>query len=104
MARRTMTNQPSPEWSGRAFNPYNLSNTGTPDHINKVNVVSELEERAGWKRGQRVLHDDHGFGAVIEVKDSEDGPVVRVRFDSGKETRFLSDYQGRAYEKINEDF
>jgi hypothetical protein len=40
----------------------------------------------------------------MEVKDSEDGPVVRVRFDNGKETRFLSEYQGRAFEKMGDDY
>jgi len=67
-------------------------------------IYNELEERAGWKRGQRLYHDDHGYGAVMEVRDSEDGPVVRVRFDSGKETLFLSEYQSRAYEKMGNDY
>jgi DNA helicase-2/ATP-dependent DNA helicase PcrA len=64
---------------------------------------SEVEKRAGWKRGQRLFHEDHGDGAVMEVKDSEDGPIVRVRFESGEEKRFLSEHQGRAYEKVSED-
>jgi DNA helicase-2/ATP-dependent DNA helicase PcrA len=98
LAGRTMTTRPSPEWSGRAFNPYNLSSAGT------VNNNSEVEERAGWKRGQRLFHEDHGYGAVMEVKDSEDGPIVRVRFESGEEKRFLSEHQGRAYEKIEGDY
>jgi DNA helicase-2/ATP-dependent DNA helicase PcrA len=80
----------------KTLNPYNLNSADVK--------ANEVEKRAGWKRGQRLLHEDHGFGAVMEVRDSEDGPVVKVRFDSGKETRFLSDYQGRAYEKVSEDY
>jgi DNA helicase-2/ATP-dependent DNA helicase PcrA len=80
----------------RSFNPYNLNNTA-------ASKKSELEECSGWRRGQRIFHDDNGYGAVMEVRDSEDGPVVRVRFDSGKETRFLSEYQGRAFEKVGDD-
>jgi DNA helicase-2/ATP-dependent DNA helicase PcrA len=64
----------------------------------------ELEERAGWRRGQRLFHEDYGYGAVMEVRDSDDGPIVRVRFETGRETRFLSDIQGRAYEKIGDDY
>jgi DNA helicase-2/ATP-dependent DNA helicase PcrA len=64
---------------------------------------SPLEERSGWKRGQRLFHENYGYGAVMEIQDSEDGPVVRVRFDNGKETRFLSEYQGRAFEKMGDD-
>jgi DNA helicase-2/ATP-dependent DNA helicase PcrA len=58
---------------------------------------------AEWRRGQRVFHENYGYGAVMEVRDSEDGPVVRVCFETGKEIRFLSEHQGRAFEKIGDD-
>jgi len=80
----------------RSFNPYVLNNAA-------AEKKSELEERSGWRRGQRIFHEDNGYGAVMEVRDSDDGPVVRVRFDSGKETRFLSEYQGRPFEKVGDD-
>jgi len=81
--------------------------TGRPmarQSFNPYNFDKELEERSGWKRGQRLFHENYGYGAVMEVQDSEDGPVVRVRFDNGKETRFLSEYQGRAFEKMGSDY
>jgi len=81
----------------KSFNQFDLQS-------GKSQAISETEERSGWKKGQRVFHDDHGYGAVIEVKDSDDGPVVRVRFDSGHDKRFLSEYQGRAYEKVDEGY
>jgi DNA helicase-2/ATP-dependent DNA helicase PcrA len=61
---------------------------------------SAAEDRAGWRRGERVFHDDYGYGAVMEVRDSEDGPVVRVRFETGRELRFLSEHQGSNFVKI----
>jgi DNA helicase-2/ATP-dependent DNA helicase PcrA len=76
----------------RSFNPLNLETAAN----------TELEERAGWRRGQRLFNEDHGYGAVMEIKDSEDGPIVRVKFDNGKEKLFLSEIQGRAYEKVEE--
>ncbi|MDR0302969.1 MAG: ATP-dependent helicase [Treponema sp.] len=79
-----------------SFNPYNFES-------NTAGKNNEVEERSGWRRGQRLFHENHGYGAVMEVKDSEDGPIVRVRFDNGKETRFLSEYQGRAFEKMGDD-
>ena len=63
----------------------------------------ELEERAGWQRGDQLFHDDYGYGEVREVKDSEQGPVVRVHYQSGKEWRFLSEYQSSAITKIGRD-
>jgi DNA helicase-2/ATP-dependent DNA helicase PcrA len=57
-----------------------------------------------WKRGDRVFHDDQGYGAVLDIAEGEDGPVIRVRFDNGHETRFLSRYQGGAFTKIGTDY
>ncbi|MDR1617767.1 MAG: ATP-dependent helicase, partial [Treponema sp.] len=31
-----------------------------------------------WRRGDRLYHDDYGYGAVVEVRDGEEGPVVRA--------------------------
>ncbi|MDR1106598.1 MAG: ATP-dependent helicase [Treponema sp.] len=56
-----------------------------------------------WRTGDRVFHDDHGYGAVIAIQEEEDGPVIRVRFDTGAETRFLSRFQSRQYTKIGRD-
>jgi DNA helicase-2/ATP-dependent DNA helicase PcrA len=59
--------------------------------------------KSGWQRGDRLYHDDHGYGAVLEVRDSEEGPVVRVQFETGKEMRFLSEHQGSHFVKIGSD-
>ena len=61
------------------------------------------EQRAGWQRGERLFHDDYGYGAVMEVRDSDEGPVVRVKFETGKELRFLSEQQGSGIVKIGGD-
>ena len=84
--------------AGRSFNPYNFNNSASAQAKTK-----EVEERAGWRRGQRLFHENYGYGAVMEVTDGEESPIVRVRFDNGKETRFLSEYQGRAFEKMGDD-
>jgi DNA helicase-2/ATP-dependent DNA helicase PcrA len=74
-------------------------NSGARHH----RVESDVEQASGWRRGQRLFHDDYGYGAVAEVRDSDEGPVVRVRFDTGNELRFLSEHQGSAFAKISED-
>ncbi|MDR1411483.1 MAG: ATP-dependent helicase [Spirochaetaceae bacterium] len=57
-----------------------------------------------WAVGDRIFHDDHGYGAVIEIRESgEDGPVIRARFDTGKELRFLSACQSGRFTKIGDD-
>ncbi|MDR1319043.1 MAG: ATP-dependent helicase, partial [Treponema sp.] len=58
---------------------------------------------ASWRRGDRLFHDDYGYGAVMEVRDSEEGPVVRVCFETGKELRFLGGQQGHRFTKIGRD-
>jgi len=67
-------------------------------------MVPDTEKICGYVRGQRIYNENFGYGAVMDVKDSDDGPVVRVRFDNGNETRFLSEHQGRAYEKVEDDY
>jgi DNA helicase-2/ATP-dependent DNA helicase PcrA len=55
-----------------------------------------------WSIGDRIFHDDHGYGAVTAIQEGDDGPVVKVRFENGEETRFLSRYQSGGYTRIGE--
>jgi len=66
-------------------------------------IESDVERASGWRKGQRLFHDDYGYGVVTEVRDSDDGPVVRAQFETGQDTRFLSEHQGSAYVKIGSD-
>ncbi|MDR0730252.1 MAG: ATP-dependent helicase [Treponema sp.] len=56
-----------------------------------------------WRRGDRLYHDDYGYGGVLRVRETEDGPVVEVLFESGKELRFLSRHQGSAFTRIGNE-
>jgi len=56
-----------------------------------------------WQKGDRVFHDDYGYGEVREVRDSEDGPIVRVHFPNSGDIRFLEDHQGRNFTRIRGD-
>jgi len=91
---------------GRNFNPFNPQNLQFSGAGNRAknSANTELEKRAGWRRGQRLFHEDYGYGAVMGVMDSDEGPVVHVRFDSGQDKLFLSEIQGRAYEKIGDNW
>lgn len=43
-----------------------------------------------WKAGMAVYHDDFGSGVVIRVKPTPStGPLVVVRFETGKEAKFF---------------
>jgi len=56
-----------------------------------------------WKTGDRIFHDDQGYGGVINISETEDGPVIKVRFDNGYETSFLSLYQSGNFTKMGKD-
>ncbi|MDR3171030.1 MAG: ATP-dependent helicase [Treponema sp.] len=56
-----------------------------------------------WQVGNRLFHDDHGYGSVTGIKDSEDGPIIRVHFDTGKELRFLSQHQSSRITRVGDD-
>jgi len=99
---KTEKGQFSPQSGSRQFFPNQSVNSQFPAPSSQQSDP-RLEEQCGWRRGQRVYNDSHGYGAVLSVKDSEDGPIVHVRFDNGQDKLFLSEIQGRAYEKIGED-
>jgi DNA helicase-2/ATP-dependent DNA helicase PcrA len=65
--------------------------------------ISNAEEESGWRRGQRLYHDDYGYGAVKKVDGSDAGPVVWVQFETGNELHFLSEEQNSAFVKIGDD-
>jgi DNA helicase-2/ATP-dependent DNA helicase PcrA len=56
-----------------------------------------------WTLGDRVYHDDHGYGSITEIRESGDGPAVKVIFETGHETRFLSIHQSSRYTRIRDD-
>jgi DNA helicase-2/ATP-dependent DNA helicase PcrA len=56
-----------------------------------------------WQVGNKIYNDDRGYGAVTEIRESEDGPVIKVIFENGGESRFLSLHQSSNYTRISED-
>jgi DNA helicase-2/ATP-dependent DNA helicase PcrA len=56
-----------------------------------------------WRTGDRLYHDDNGYGTVIGIREGEDGPVVQAHFDTGKEVRFLSLHQSARFMKVGDD-
>jgi DNA helicase-2/ATP-dependent DNA helicase PcrA len=89
--------------------PYGFAASGRPPRRAAGNAAgSTADEPDGgddraWRRGDRLFHDDYGYGAVAEVRDSEEGPVVRVRFETGKDIRFLGHCQGSKFIRIRDD-
>jgi DNA helicase-2/ATP-dependent DNA helicase PcrA len=75
------------------------STGGVPGKAGKITRSSD----GRWQIGDKVFHDDQGYGAVAEIKEGEDGPVVKVCFETGHEIRFLSMYQSSRFTKISED-
>jgi DNA helicase-2/ATP-dependent DNA helicase PcrA len=56
-----------------------------------------------WQTGDRLFHDDYGYGWVTEIREAEEGPVVRVRFETGQDLRFLSRHQSSRFMKVGDD-
>ncbi|MCL1931820.1 MAG: ATP-dependent helicase [Treponema sp.] len=95
---RSIGNAPRSFGAGRRPHPWDEAHPKDEGH-----AETDIERVSGWRRGQRLFHDDYGYGAVVKVEESDDGPVVRVQFETGRETRFLSEHQGSAYVKIGDD-
>jgi DNA helicase-2/ATP-dependent DNA helicase PcrA len=55
-----------------------------------------------WKPGQSVFHDEYGEGEIVKVSMTESsGPLVIVRFGSGKLAQFFPKYT-RKLERVKE--
>ncbi|MDR2742693.1 MAG: ATP-dependent helicase [Treponema sp.] len=89
--------------------PYGFASSGRalPPGAARQETASDKKGAASsdgrWRVGERVFHDEHGYGGVTEIRESEDGPVIRVRFETGHETRFLSSHQSSRFIKIGDD-
>ena len=75
------------------------ASAGLPYSSRKPKVSSD----GRWTLGDRIFHDDHGYGSITEIREGEDGPVVKVFFETGYEMRFLSFHQSSRFTKIKED-
>ena len=51
------------------------------------------EEAALWKCGQRIFHDDYGYGYVVQSRQSGGELVITVQFETGSQKRFFPAYQ-----------
>ncbi|UTC58940.1 UvrD-helicase domain-containing protein [Treponema sp. OMZ 305] len=51
------------------------------------------EEAALWKCGQRLYHDDYGYGYVVQSRQSGGELVITVQFETGSQKRFFPAYQ-----------
>ena len=73
---------------------------GSHGHNNRKGMQSS---DGRWTLGDKLFHDDHGYGSVTQIMEGDDGPVVKVVFETGYEMRFLSLHQSSHFTKIKED-
>jgi DNA helicase-2/ATP-dependent DNA helicase PcrA len=55
-----------------------------------------------WRLGDRVFNEDKGYGEVAAIEETDDGPVVTVRYEHGNTQRFLSLVQSSRFMKIKD--
>jgi DNA helicase-2/ATP-dependent DNA helicase PcrA len=90
--------------------PYGFASSGLKNsHQNKNSFSAEkasstkpkVSSDGRWKVGDSLFHDDYGYGGVYDIRDSEDGSIVYVRFNGGMEKKFLSEFQSSSYMKTD---
>jgi DNA helicase-2/ATP-dependent DNA helicase PcrA len=86
---------------GMVFPPKAAASPASPKGSSQGSPQGSSDGR--WHVGDRLFHDDHGYGAVAELRETGDGPVIRVRFETGQEVRFLSAHQSSRFTKIGND-
>jgi DNA helicase-2/ATP-dependent DNA helicase PcrA len=88
---------------GGSYGPGQGAPNGAGGPYNPAAVPGAASSDGRWRVGDRLFHDDHGYGGVVEIRETEDGPVVKARFESGAEVRFLSLHQSSRFTRIGED-
>jgi DNA helicase-2/ATP-dependent DNA helicase PcrA len=83
--------------------PYGFAQNTAAKKAPSPKAKGALSSDGRWQVGCRLFHDDYGYGGVTEIRETEEGPVILARFDTGKELRFLSLYQSSRITKIGEE-
>ena len=60
------------------------------------------EEAALWQCGQRIFHDDYGYGYVVQSRKSGNELVITVQFENGSQKRFFPAYQKSQLLRVDE--
>ncbi|MDR0556250.1 MAG: ATP-dependent helicase [Treponema sp.] len=80
--------------------PHGFSIKPRPD---KRRAKSAKSNGVDWDVGDRVFNDDNGYGYVKEIHDHATGAILIIRFDTGKELSFLSNYHRSNLTRIDEE-
>ncbi|MDR0589296.1 MAG: ATP-dependent helicase [Spirochaetaceae bacterium] len=83
--------------------PYGFAKRPAPKTAPFAGGKRTVSSDGQWQVGGRLFHDDYGYGGVAEIRETEEGPVILARFDTGKELRFLSLHQSSRITKIGEE-
>ena len=94
----------------KEFNPAGVEIKGDippsfENYLRKYNQGEEGEdspELKEWKKGQKVYHDDFGYGYVKESSLKSGEVVINVVFETGASKVFIPKYQGSVLVKIDE--
>lgn len=63
---------------------------------------SAFEEAALWKCGQRIFHDDYGYGYIVQSHRRGGEFVITVQFENGSQKRFFPAYQKQQLMRVDE--
>jgi DNA helicase-2/ATP-dependent DNA helicase PcrA len=80
----------------RSHNSHTSYSAGASASAGGVAGTGPAGAAALWRTGTAVYHDDYGSGVVIGVKPTpSSGPLVRVRFETGKEAQFFPSFTSK---------
>jgi len=60
------------------------------------------EEALLWKCGQRIFHDDYGYGYIVQSRQTGGELVITVQFETGSQKRFFPAYQKNELFRVDE--
>lgn len=64
--------------------------------------TSSTEDAPLWKCGQRIFHDDYGYGYIVQSHQRGGELVITVQFETGGQKRFFPAYQKQVLLRVDE--
>ena len=66
------------------------------------NEFKTEDKKTDWNRGQKIFHDDFGYGVIFNVKNTSTETLISVQFENGQIKQILPKYAQSKIMLVNE--
>ena len=94
LARNTAFNASKKMLSKNSSSDESFDNFFLEEEQKTVLAEDKKTDSKGWSRGQKIFHDDFGYGAIFDVKETSGEITISIQFENGQIKKILPKYAG----------